>query len=892
MTEQRLRELAGGVAIIGVAGRFPGAANIPALWEMLKAGHSAIRRFEPHELDDDFDAATRADPNYVPARPIIDGIDQFDAEFFGYNARDAALTDPQQRVFLECVWSALEDAGYDSKQTPGAIGVFAGSSLNTYFLRHVLQDRSAVDVFTSNFQVGSYQELMGALQDFVATRVAYKLDLRGPAVNVQSACSTSLLAVAQAVQSLQLFSSDMAIAGGVSITLPQQRGYIHSEGGMASADGTCRPFDANATGTIFGSGAGVVVLKRVEDAVQDGDHIYAVIRGVGVNNDGAGKVGFTAPSAEGQAEAIAAALAVAGVEPDTIGYVEAHGTATPLGDPIEFRGLQSAFETANARNYCWLGSIKANVGHLDAAAGVAGLIKTALALDHELLPPQINFERVNSNIQLDQSPFKIATTLTPWPRGSEPRRAGVSAFGVGGTNVHLVLEESPVTRVAEVATTDDHAHLLVVSGRSEASAKTAALALSRRFADAQPPSLSDAAYTLQSGRRAFPYRIAVAARTRDCAIAGLTSAANKGVLRTPDAAPKLLFMFPGQGAQYPGMGQTLYRSEPIFKQWVDRGLIVLEPLIGPEIRSALFDTQPLGDDDAHPIRSTLLAQPALFVIEHALARLLMSRGAQPGIMIGHSLGEFVTATIAGVMSFDDALRLIAARGQAMRAQPPGAMLAVRAPLKDIESLLPVSVEIAAVNAPELVTVAGSFEHIADFEEKLAARDVPHRRLHTSHAFHSAAMLPVVAELRRALQGMTLHAPRIPIVSSVTGQFLTDTEAMSPDYWAQHARVTVRFADAYSTAVAGDPAVAIEVGPGRTLATFAQQSRVAIRPLAIVPTLPEFSDRVREVVVFSDAIGQLWRCGVDVTLGAPTNGQRVSLPGTPFEHKRYWIDRKA
>ncbi len=443
---ERLDELAGGIAIIGLACRLPGANDPNQLWDMLKAGRSAIRRFQPHELEDSFDAATRADPNYVAARPILDDIDQFDADFFGYNARDAALTDPQQRVFLECVWQALEDAGYDPKTTQGAIGVFAGSSLNTYLLRNVLQDRAAVDDFTSNFQVGSYQELMGALQDFVATRAAYKLDLRGPAVNVQSACSTSLLAVAQAVQSLQLFSSDIAIAGGVSITLPQNRGYIHTEGGMASADGTCRPFDADATGTVFGSGAGVVVLKRVEDAVRDGDHIYAVIRGVGVNNDGAGKVGFTAPSAEGQAEAIAQALAVAGVEPDSIGYVEAHGTATPLGDPIEFRGLQSAFEASTARNTCWLGSIKANVGHLDAAAGVTGLIKAALILDREELPPQINFNRINPSIPLAQSPFKVATSLTPWPRGAQPRRAGVSAFGVGGTNVHAVLEESPVAR--------------------------------------------------------------------------------------------------------------------------------------------------------------------------------------------------------------------------------------------------------------------------------------------------------------------------------------------------------------------------------------------------------------------------------------------------------------
>ncbi len=412
---------------------------------MLKAGRSAIRRFQPHELDDCFDAETRADPNYVPARPIIDDIEQFDAEFFGYNARDAALTDPQQRVFLECVWSALEDAGYDPKQTPGAIGVFAGSSLNTYLLRHVLQDRAGGRRIHVKFPSGFLSRIDGRAARFCCDAGC----LQARPARAGGECTKRVFDVVAGCRSSRAIAATVSVLTwrlpvGFRSRCRSNAGYIHSEGGMASADGTCRPFDADASGTVFGSGAGVVVLKRVEDAVQDGDHIYAVIRGVGVNNDGAGKVGFTAPSAEGQAEAIAAALAVAGVEPDTIGYVEAHGTATPLGDPIEFRGLQSAFETAKARNYCWLGSIKANVGHLDAAAGVAGLIKTALALDHEELPPQINFERVNSNIPLAQSPFKIATTLTPWPRGTEPRRAGVSAFGVGGTNVHVVLEESPV----------------------------------------------------------------------------------------------------------------------------------------------------------------------------------------------------------------------------------------------------------------------------------------------------------------------------------------------------------------------------------------------------------------------------------------------------------------
>lgn len=499
-----------GIAIIGMAGRFPGAADVAALWRNLREGVESISRFTDAELEDSFEPAIRNDPNFVRAHAILDGVEQFDAGFFGMHAREAELTDPQHRLFLECAWQALEDGGYDPAAYAGAIGVFAGCSMNTYFLRHVCQDRAAVDLFTSNYQVGGYPELLGTLQDFLATRVSYKLDLRGPSITLQSACSTSLVAVAQACQSLMLYQSDMALAGGVSITLPQRRGYLAQEGALASAEGRCRTFDAKADGTVFGNGGAVVLLKRLEDALDDGDHIYAVIRGAGLNNDGAARAGFTAPSANGQADAIAAALAAAEVDARTISYVECHGTATPLGDPIEVSGLTKAFRgSTDAVGFCALGSVKPNVGHLDAAAGVTGLIKTALALKQAQLPATLFFETPNPHIAFEDSPFYVNAAWREWPRGEWPRRAGVSAFGVGGTNAHVVLEEAPpVQSEAPLRSVQ----IIVASARSEAALEAARQTLGRHIAEHPELPLADVAYTQQVGRRAFAHRCAVICR--------------------------------------------------------------------------------------------------------------------------------------------------------------------------------------------------------------------------------------------------------------------------------------------------------------------------------------------------------------------------------------------
>ncbi|CAN5544792.1 hypothetical protein BH10PSE6_BH10PSE6_04510 [soil metagenome] len=611
------------IAVIGLAGRFPGADGVEQFWRNQMAGATSIRFFSEAELQDAFPAEVRGDANFVRARSILDDVDRFDAEFFGMLPREAALTDPQHRLLLECAWSALEDAGYDPQHVAGPIGVFAGCSMDTYLLTNVLAERLDADRFASDYQVGSYDALLGSLSDTLATRIAYKLGLRGPAMTVQSACSTSLLAVSQACQSLLLYQADMALAGGVSITFPQKRGYLHQPGGMVSPDGVCRPFDAAAAGTVFGDGAGLVLLKRLAEAVADGDHIYAVIRGSAVNNDGDNKVGFTAPSVGGQGEVIASALANAEVDSSSIGYVECHGTATPLGDPIEFAGLVRGFGGDRVtRPFCALGSAKANVGHLDAAAGVTGLIKAVLALHHRQIPPLTNFHAPNPHINLDGSPFYFPTIPTAWPEGDSPRRAGVSSFGVGGTNVHIVLEEAPARPAvrAAVERSSPQRHVLPLSARTDA----AVAALAERLADhlaAHPgEEIDDVAWTLKIGRHGFERRAAVAAASREQAIAALRA------LPSPSGgkdAPPLIFLFPGQGAQYPGMASGLYRRHALFRTLLDEGIDHSAPIVGDGLRAQLLDPQAIGGD------ATLLAQPALFVFEYALARLWMSAGWFP-----------------------------------------------------------------------------------------------------------------------------------------------------------------------------------------------------------------------------------------------------------------------
>ncbi len=879
-----------GVAIIGMAGRFPGAADVAAFWRNLRDGVESISHFADAELEDAFDPSVRADPNFVRARAVLEGVEEFDAGFFAMHAREAELTDPQHRVFLECAWQALEDAGYDPAEYKGAIGVFAGCSMNTYLLRNVFQDRAAVEHFTSDYQVGSYSELIGGLQDFLATRVSYKLGLRGPAMTMQTACSTSLVAVAQACQSLLLFESDMVLAGGASITLPQRRGYLALDGAMVSPTGHVRTFDARADGTVFGSGAGVVLLKRVEDAIADGDHIYAIIRGCALNNDGAARAGFTAPSVNGQWEVIAAALANAEVAARSIGYVECHGTATPLGDPIEVAGLTRAFRaTTDDVGFCALGSVKPNVGHLDAAAGVTGLIKTALALENRQLPATLFFETPNPHIAFEGGPFYVNREWREWRRGEEPRRAGVSAFGVGGTNAHVVLEEAPFA-LAEPSIRP--AQVICVSARSQTALAAARRNLAAHLRSHPELPLADVAFTTAVGRRAFGHRAAVACRDLDSAAAALET--GQGLASgAPRAARTLAFMFPGQGAQYPAMGMGLFQTEAVFAESMRRSAEILRPALGADLCALLY-----GDESerlpADALQATEIAQPALFAVGYALAALWRSFGVAPEMMIGHSIGEFVAACIAGVFSHEDALGLIAARGRLMQEMPRGSMMAVRLPEAELAPFLSGDLALAAINGPKLCVAAGPDDAVDELDAALSARGVMTRRLHTSHAFHSPMMDPAAEALRGKFAGVRLAPPEMRLISSMTGDWLTAAEATSPDYWAAHCRAPVRFAAGLATLLrdAGPEPILLEAGPGVTLSTLARQGGAGALPDAVLASLPDAARETDDENVIARSAAQLWCAGVRIDwrgVHSDAKRRRAPLPTYPFERARHWIE---
>ncbi|NVD42214.1 amino acid adenylation domain-containing protein [Ensifer sp. HO-A22] len=881
-----------GIAIIGMSGRFPGAPSVEALWDLVCEGRHAFSKLRPDEIEDSFTDEERAAANYVPARPQLPDIDMFDAEFFGMFPREAAVTDPQHRVFLEVCWEALERAGYDPHRYPGLIGVFAGASMPTYLINNVLGERAKAEEFTSNYQIGCFQQIVGSLTDVLATRIAYKFNLRGPAIAIQSACSTSLLAVSQACQNLLTYSCDMALAGGVSITIPQRRGYIYQEGGMVSPDGVCRPFDAQAAGTVFGSGAGIVLLKRLEDALEDGDRIFAVIRGYGINNDGSDKIGFTAPSVEGQADAISSALANAGVDPQTIGYVECHGTATPLGDPIEFGGLRAAFADAgDMRQHCALGSVKGNVGHLDAAAGVCGLIKTTLALYHAKIPGMANYQRPNPRINLDETPFYIPASTTDWPVTEGPRRAGISSFGVGGTNVHLVLEQAPASR----GDTDAMARgpfILPLSARNEAALAAMRTNL-RDHLQANPAlPLAQVANTLQTGRRAFSHRTAIAVNDIEQAIERLGDERVASAVATD--RPPLAFMFPGQGSQYVGMGAALYSREPEFTRWIDRGADLLRAPLKTDLRDFICHSGTVSQAMADEQRETRIAQPCLYLVEYALARLWMSRGLKPDAMIGHSVGEFVAATLANVISFEDGVRLVAARGRLMQSQPQGAMVSVRADVETVTAYLGDGVEVAAVNAPKLCVISGTFDAVDAACAAMERAGVAFSRLHTSHAFHSAMMDGVTDALREETAKVTYGTAITPYISCVTGAWQTGEQGMSPDYWAKHCRAAVRFSDGLATLCDGRKPVLLEVGPGRTLSVFAAQTLGRDAVSAVVQSLPEHDRAHAAGDTLAEAHGKLWMSGCDLnwpaSLAAGT--APLILPTYPFQRQRHWIDAPA
>ena len=885
------------VAVVGMAGRFPGAPDVETFWENLRGGVESITFFSEDELTDRVDPKLLTDSRYVRARGLLDGFDTFDAGFFGITPREAEVMDPQHRLFLECTFEALEHAGYDSRLYDGRIGLFAGVGMNTYLL-HAGEERLAASV-------GSYQAFISNDKDFVPTRVSYKLDLRGPSVNVQTACSSSLVAVHLACQSLFQGESDMAMAGGVTVRVPQQQGYVYEAGGILSPDGHCRAFDANAGGTVLGNGLGVVVLKPLARALEDNDQVLAVIKGSAINNDGALKIGYTAPSVEGQAEVIQTAQTVAGVDPRTLGYVEAHGTGTSLGDPIEVAALTQAFTagangsgsdgTDAARGYCALGSVKTNIGHLDTGAGVAGLIKTILALRHREIPPSLHFTEPNPAIPLAESPFFVNDRLRPWGAEEHPRRAGVSSFGIGGTNAHVVLEEAPQPAPTSVSRPWQ---ILLLSARSSTALDRATERLVHRLRDGELD-VADVAYTLQVGRRSHEYRRWAVVDSAETALRVLDTLdpewVKEGRAKSGEAKAtnRVSFLFSGQGAQYVEMGRQLYDTEPVFRAEIDRCSERLQEWIDLDLRHVLYPSLFPGVDAewaAERLRETRYTQPALFVFEYALARLWMAWGVTPAAMLGHSIGEYVAATLSGVFHFDDALELVALRGRLMQEQPPGAMMAVHGTEADLQGQLPEGLTLAAINGPSDCVVAGPEGPMAAFEAKLAEDGVRHRRLHTSHAFHSAMMHPAVEPFVEKVASLRLATPSLPFVSNVSGTWITDAEATDPDYWGRHLAQPVRFADGLG-ALAEEPGLFLEVGPGHTLATL---GRSQARGRTFITSLPHPKRRdegEREVLT---ALGRLWQAGLDIDWQGfyfyrQERRRRVALPSYPFERRRFWLD---
>lgn len=892
MNAVRDRDLSEAIAIVGMAGRFPGAASVSQFWENLKAGRESISVLTDEELlASGIDEALLADPLYVKARGLLEDVDLFDASFFGFTPKEAELTDPQHRLFLETCFRALEDAGCNPETFGGAIGVFGGMSMNTYLLAARGKDAGFWKELTESYQIGGYPSVLGNDYNFLATRVSYKLDLKGPSMDVQTGCSTSLVAVSLACRALLQHDCDAALAGGVSITFPQKRGYLYQEGAMGSPDGRCRAFDAAAAGTVFGSGVAVVVLKRLSDALARGDSIVAVIRGFALNNDGSSKVGYMAPSIEGQAEVIATAQALADVDAESIGYVETHGTGTPLGDPIEIAGLTRAFRSATtAKGFCAIGSVKPNVGHLDIASGVTGLIKAALAVRTGLIPPSLHYERPNPAIDFADSPFFVNTRLSEWRSSSGPRRAGVSAFGVGGTNAHVILEEAPAPQPPAVRPCE----LLVLSAKTPGALDTAAENLARHLAENPEADLANVAFTLQEGRRHFAHRRALVCADVAQAVSGLTGPSRREATDASDRRlASVAFLFPGQGSQYAGMARELYETEGRFREEVERCCDLLAPELGKDLLGLLLTPPKEGVPENSPIHRTGMAQPALFVVEYALARLWESWGIRPAAMLGHSLGEFVAATLAGVFSLEDALALVAARGRMIEGLPEGSMLAVRIEEEQLGTVARPGLSLAAVNTPSLCVLSGPPDVIEGLETDLAERGIVHRRLQTSHAFHSEMMDPVIAPFEDLVKKVRLKPPSIPFVSSVTGTWIRAGEATDPAYWSAHLRKPVRFARAVAELLADKEQALLEVGPGQTLSLHARRHPAKNSGHVVLSSLSHPEDRESDRACLLRAVGQLWVSGAAIDwprLQAGRGLRRVSLPTYPFERSRHWIGK--
>ncbi len=877
------------IAIIGMSCRFPGASNVDEFWQLLIEGKEGISDIsEEQALKSGVDPALLEDPKYVRRFGILKTAELFDAEFFGYRPREAEMMDPQQRVFLEICHEGLEDAKLDPQRFKGSIGVFGGVGMNTYGCSQI--DTGAPDRLSDN-----YQAMIGNDKDFLATRVAYRLNLSGPAISVQTACSTSLVAVHLACESLKKGETDVALAGGASIRFPQDIGYVYEEGMILSPDGRCRAFDEKAQGTVGGSGAGIVVLKRLSKAREDGDRIYAVIKGSAVNNDGALKVGYTAPSPEGQSKAISAALFASGVDPDSIGYIEAHGTGTSLGDPIEILALEKSYGRSRAGgSSCAIGSVKTNIGHLDTAAGIAGLIKAALTVNHGKIPESLWFEKANPKLKLGETSFYVNSQLSAWDDVNGPRRAGVSSFGIGGTNAHLILEQADESSLVtgEKEPELQRATLLCVSAKTSAALRRQCQNLYDHLQKDEEMDLGDLAFTLNLGRSEYAYRTSFVCADREEALEQFRVGASANSADSSDKSGKVVFMFSGQGSQYRDMGRTLYEDAPLFREIVDQCFDAIEADLGVDPREIVFPKAEASPRSADLLSQTRFAQPILFVIEYALARYWQSLGVRPSAMIGHSVGEYVCACLSDVLSESDALSLICARGRLMQSMPTGSMLAIsESPEVVTEFAAGMGLDLAAVNSARSSVISGDSNAIEQAKRELDSKDILYRDLHTSHAFHSRMMDGMLAEFEEMVSAVAFKSPKIPYISNLTGDWIADRQLKNTAYWRDHLRSTVRFADGIETLLESKPTVLLEVGPGLALRTFAAHQSLG-SPVTIETSLPHPKESIDSHSFFLNSLGRLWEKGVNVdwqAFHADLSSKKIGLPFYPFERKRFRLE---
>ncbi|NEQ40108.1 MAG: type I polyketide synthase [Okeania sp. SIO3I5] len=899
-----------GIAIIAMSGRFPQAEDTNQFWQNLKDGVESISFFSDRELlESGVEAELINNPNYVKARAVMSDIDMFDANFFGYSRKEAEYMDPQQRLFLECAWETIEKGGYNPDTYEGLIGVYSGIGMNYYLLNNLYPNHDSDNL------LDSYQLMIGSDKDFLATRVAYKLNLKGPAINVQTACSTSLVAVHLACQSLLNGECDLALAGGISIHIPQNAGHLYQEGLIFSPDGHCRTFDAKGKGTIPGDGVGIVLLKRLNSAIADGDSIQAIIKGSAINNDGSLKVGYTAPSIEGQAEVIAEAHALAGVDPETISYIEAHGTGTELGDPVEIAALTQAFRySTEKKGFCAIGSLKSNMGHLDTAAGVAGLIKTVLALKHKLLPPTLHFEQPNPNIDFANSPLYVNATLSEWKTNGTPRRAGVSSFGIGGTNAHVILEEAPES-IKKENSPERPVHILTLSAKTPEALKQLRDRYQGYLEIHQELAIADICYTANTGRVHFNHRLAVTASNQQELLEKIkdpqaTEIFSGEIPRTKIA--QVAFLFTGQGSQYVNMGRQLYETQPVFCQAIDQCSQILEPYLGKSLLQVIYPQNPEEIDEASSLLDrTDYTQPALFAIEYALAQLWQSWGIQPDVVMGHSVGEYVAATVAGIFSLEDGLKLIAMRGQLMQKLPAnGKMVSVMASEAKLRHLITPhqdKIAIAAINGPESVVISGEVEAIDTIVKNLELDGIKTKALQVSHAFHSPLMEPMLAEFEAVAKEITYSQPRISLISNTTGS-MADNSIATAKYWVNHILQPVKFAQSMETLHQQGYKLFLEIGPKAVLLGMGRQCLSAevgvwlpsLRPNKIPLLSPLERGRLEDTALLNNewqqmlsSLGQLYVQGVKVDWAgfeSDYTRQKVPLPTYPFQRQRYWVER--